>query len=138
MAKNQLKLDFGRPVQNIIAQGVRKKMVSIAYKMTDAARSVSPYWSGQLINSWNCHDSKKYDNLTAPIDPATGWPEKEYFPMDFMPINILDYKVDGKKIPSIWVTNGKEYAFAVDQGVAPYAGEPAMMVNAALAVGRTI
>lgn len=121
-----LKLDFGRPVKEILAHAVQREVNRCAEKMTTSVLQHTPIWTGVMINSWSWSHNvpvlktppvwegtmrKASDGKEYPTNPLPRPDYEEVLP---------NFTYEKGEFPTIFLTCSVDYAFEVDQGVGRY------------------
>ncbi len=118
-----LKLDFGAPLEEIVAKAVQKEVNRCALKMSASVLQHTPIWSGRMINSWQWFNKVEGMKPVPYWDGAmrTGADGKEY-PANPLPRPGLEevmhnFTFDSTEFPHMYFTCSVDWAYEVDQGV---------------------
>ena len=121
-----LKLDFGAPVMEILAKTVQKEANHAAMKMSQAALTHTPIWSGRMINSW------MWFNKVEGMKPVPYWDgvmrttaSGAEFPANPLPRPGLEdvvpnFSFESTEFPRMYFTCSVDWAYEVDQGKGRY------------------
>jgi hypothetical protein len=118
LAAKKIKLNKNS-VMEFLAGEVSAHAHATMYEITKTALEKTPIWSGQMVNSWKWsikepefvsifHNSLELDAAENPLNP-----------LDRPTINeiVVHFGIGKKDFPTYYFTNGKEYAYKIDQGV---------------------
>ena len=134
-----LKLDFGKPVMEIIAKSVQREANRCAEKMTASVLNTTPIWTGVMINSWQW----SHNEPVFKVPPVWGGVMVEDSNGNERPSNPLprpgfedvtpNFTFGKVEFPTMYLTCSVDYAWEVDQGAGRYASRRAReMVKHAL------
>ena len=118
MAAKKIKLNKNS-VMEFLAGEVQQHVEAIAYEITNSVLFNTPVWSGQMVNSWLW--SANAPQFKDVIHPNIEVDEKYQVKNPLDEPNIYDVlpkaKYGRREFPKLYFTNGKSYAFKIDQGV---------------------
>ena len=132
---NSSSSDFRKSFKNNVAAIVRERSIHALEVAYDGLMRNTPIWSGQLISSWNISEGQPNYKVVYHPDTQNGTvridkPEKPLTPKSVQEaIQSVKDSVSKTTFGKYYIANGHNYAFGVDQGVAPYSGTAWHMIK---------